>query len=213
MKTQIDFECFTATRGWLFCLPMLRRLCGIALLGIAVLLFAPAGRAQASDQSLADVARHHKPAHKAARVITNDDIPSVATQGEPSPHPAGSESKELSPTTNSSPAPGAKPSGSAAKNSKAGVTVPGLLTNGTLHEAQTLLENAKHDRQALIDNYDKIKRKLAGTNDESLRRLYSDSLAKRDESLARQDKIIADVESAIHAAQGANAEGDKNETQ
>ena len=95
------------------------------------------------------------------------------------------------------------------KNSKSGVTVPGLLTNGTLQQAQTLLENAKHDRQALIDNYDKIRRKLAETNDESLRRVYADSLARRDQSLAKQDKVIAEIESAIRAAQGANAEGDQ----
>ena len=209
MNTRTNSQCQIGSRGWLFSPRVLGLLCGTALMSAAVLVFPSASSAQSSDQSLADVARHNKPVRKAARVITNDDIPSAPTAPEPSPKAVGPDSPQTSPATNASRAPEAKPSGSEGKSSKSGVTVPGLLTNGTLQQAQTLLENAKHDRQALTDNYDKIRRKLAETNDESLRRVYADSLARRDQSLAKQDKVIAEIESAIRAAQGANAEGDQ----
>jgi len=209
MNTRINSQCLARTRGGLFCPQVVGLLCKTVLMSATVLVLAAASSAQSSDQSLADVARHKKPAHRAARVITNDDIPSVATAPEPSPKVAGSDSKDIFPSTNSSAEPGAKPSPSQTKNSKPGVTVKGLLTNGSLQQAQALLENAKHDRQTLIDNYDKVRRKLAETNDESLRRVYSDSLARQDESLARQDKIIAEVESAIRATRGENAEGEQ----
>jgi hypothetical protein len=189
---------------------------GAAVIAIAVLAFSLGSWAQSSDQSLAEVVRENRPARKAAHVITNDEIPSVATPGTASA--SGSANANTSDGTDTSPNPASsstakvsdqKPSG----NSKSAITVPGLLNNGSLRQAQALLEGLKHDRQALLDNYDKIEKKLADTNDDSLRQVYSDSLARRNETLARNEKAIADTESAIHAAQSADAQGGKNETQ
>jgi hypothetical protein len=86
-----------------------------------------------------------------------------------------------------------------------------LLANGTLQEAQNLLQTLKHDRQLLVDNYDKIEHKLAETNDDSLRRVYSESLARRNASLAEKDKSIVQLEDAVSAAR--DAQGGNNETQ
>jgi len=164
--------------------------------------------AQDSHESLADVIRQNKPSRKAARVVTNDEIPSVTPVAQSSA-PAGAADSQGAPANNDNSSSPAAPKDKSASASKSGITVPGLLSNGSLQQAQTLLESLKQDRQRLLDNYDKIEKKLAETNDDSLRRVYSDSMARRNETLARNDKAIADTESAIHAAQAADAQGDK----
>jgi len=180
-----------------------------------VLVFglAPA-RAQSSGASLSDVVRENKPAHKAAHVFTNDEIPSVASPVADSSSATGNSSiTDTKDNSASITTPSTAPSSKDAKNSKSGITVPGLLANGSLAQAQALLEGLKHDHQALIDNYDKIEKKLADTDDDSLRRVYSDSLSRRNEVMTRNEEAIADTESAIHAAQAADAQGDTHETQ
>lgn len=164
--------------------------------------------AQDSHESLADVVRQNKPARKAARVITNDEIPSVTPVAQVAA-PAGTADSDKAVAKEDSTSSPAAPKDKSANVSKSGITVPGLLSNGSLQQAQSLLESLKQDRQRLLDNYDKIERKLAETNDDSLRRVYSESLDRRNETMARNDKAIADTESAIRAAQAADAQGDK----
>lgn len=184
-----------------------------ATAALLLILSSLACLAQAADQSLAEVIRRNKPTHKAARVVTNDEIPSV-TPVSVSPANSSSADEKANITTDASSA-GATPAArdQSGKTSKSGITVPGLLNNGSLEQAKALLEGLKHDRQALLDNYDKIEKKLAETDDDSLRRIYSDSLARRHETMARNEKAIAETESAIQAAQAADAQGGKNETQ
>ena len=172
----------------------------------AALLFSSLCVAQNADQPLGDVARHKSTDHKAARVVTNDEIPSVS-QAQADALNASAGDKESS-------------SGQAAqsdKNSnppaaKGKVNVPGLLTNGTPAQAQSLLDSLKHDRQSLIDNYKKIEEKLAQTSDDSLRQVYMTSLARRDETLAKNQKQIDDTEKAIQSAsQASSAQGDNQQ--
>jgi hypothetical protein len=163
---------------------------------------------QDTDQSLGDLVRQKKPERKAARIVTNDEIPSVTPIAQSSA-PTGVSDTEKAAANDASSSNPATPKDKSANASKSGITIPGLLSNGSLQQAQSLLESLKQDRQKLLDNYDKIDKKLAETNDDSLRRVYSDSMARRNETLARNDKAIADTESAIHAAQAADAQGDK----
>ena len=183
--------------------------CLLRMLGIAsaILALGIATSAQSADQSLADVARQ-KPTRKAARVVTNDEIPSVIVPVSEPSRGGSSDAKDAPDAAASSSTTGKDP-GSKSKSSNNGITVPGLLTNGTVEQAKATLESLKHDRQLLLNNYDKIEKKMAETNDDSLRQMYSDSLARRDETLARNDKAIADMENAIRSAQGSDAQGGK----
>lgn len=165
-----------------------------------------------SDESLGDVARQNKPAHKAARVVTNDEIPSVAVPvADPSPASSTADAK-----ANSTDGPKAASESSAkdpgSKNSKAGITIPGVLTSGTLEQARSALDTLKHDRQAFLNNYDKIQQRLNDTDNEALRQSYMGIMATRDSTLARNAKQIADTENAIQAAEAAGAQGDNHET-
>ncbi len=201
----------SAARAWLLW-PASR--CTVAT-AFSLLLCVPVCWGQASGQSLAEVVRQNKPAHKAERVITNDDIPSVTPAPDSAATMPAADASDNKETTGNNASAAASPlsKDKAGTPSKSGITVPGFLNNGSLAQAQALLEGLKHDHQALIDNYDKIEKKLAETDDESLRQVYSDSLARRNQTMARNEKAIADTESAIHAAQAADAQGDTNETQ
>ncbi len=175
---------------------------------LLVLVFGLMCAAQSSDESLGEVVRESKPSHKAARVITNDEIPSVAVpQGEPQ---AGASEPEQNATASSTAAKGA-PEAKASKDSKSGITVPGVLSNATLEQARAALGTLKHDREAFINNYDKIQHELSQTENPALRQSFLDILATREKTLARNSKEISDLESAIQAAQ--NAQGGDHETQ
>jgi len=63
------------------------------------------------------------------------------------------------------------------------------------------LESLKHDEQVLLRRYAQIQEKLTSGTDEHLRRLYSDSLARRDQTLGRKRAQIGQVEKAIAAAE------------
>lgn len=172
--------------------------------------------AQTSDQDLAAVARQTRAKAKPTHIVTNDEIPSVpqaASMQEDSKGSAGStEATAGDDTTKAAGNKQAANSKAAQAHSKGqGVNVPGLLTDGTLDEAKALLGSLKHDRQALLDNYDKIQRKLADEQDDSLRRVYSDSLARRDETLAKNQKQIDDTEKAIQIAVQARGEQGDNQ--
>lgn len=197
--------CNSQRRSWVW---------ATAAVGSLVLLLSVGTWAQESDQPLGDVVRKHKPSQRAARVVTNDEIPSVSpNSATPASLPLSS-SKEEDAADASSASTSSRPessSGRPAQVKSGTITIPGLLANGNLQEAQKVLEGLQHDRQTLVDNYDKIERKLAETNDESLRRVYSESLANRDARVAEKDKSIAQLENAIRAAR--DAQGGTNETQ
>ena len=60
----------------------------------------------------------------------------------------------------------------------------------------------KQEEAALRRHYDDIQRKLVETKDQSLQRVYSESLSKRDETLARKRKQIEEVENNLHLVSG-----------
>ena len=156
--------------------------------GIAVALFALSGIVRAQDQSLAEVAKQ-KGGKTASRVITNEDL-------EASRPPEASVRVPVADT---------EPSKLGEKDSGPRITVLGLLEQATLSQARATLESLKHDEQVLLRRYAQIQEKLTSRTDEHLRKLYSDSLSRRDQTLARKRAQIEQVEKAIAAAESGRA--------
>ncbi|MGE5206224.1 MAG: hypothetical protein ACM3PW_11440 [Chlamydiota bacterium] len=161
--------------------------CGI---GAAVALLALGGSLWAQERSLPEVAKE-KGGKTAARVFTNEDLEAARPEEEGAAPPL--EKAEEKPA-----APGKE---------DARITVPGLLQEGSVSEARALLKSLQHDEEVLLRRYAQIQDKLSRESDEHLRQLYSNSLARRDETLARKRRQIEQVEKAIRAA----SRGSKNE--
>jgi hypothetical protein len=153
-------------------------------MGAAVALLALGGSAWAQERPLAEVAKE-KSGKAATRVFTDEDLEASR------PAEAAAPSAGL----NAEAAPAGKDTQSAR------LTVPGLLQEGSLQEARALLKSLQHDEEVLLRRYAQIEEKLAGEKDEHLRQLYSNSLARRDETLARKRGQIAQVTKAIGAAE------------
>jgi hypothetical protein len=151
----------------------------------ALLCLLPAAGAAAQDRPLPDVARQ-KAGKTAARVLTNEDL-------------------EKTPPTEDSPPPSRLASSHAAprpESREAGhIAVPGLLQEASPAEARAILKSLQHDQEVLLRRYAEIEHKLAGETDEHLRQLYSSSLLRRDETLARKRQQIEEVKKAIEAAE------------
>ena len=158
--------------------------------GAAVVLLAAGGVLWAQDRPLPEVAKQ-KSGKTASRVITNEDL-------------------EASRPPEASPAAAALPV-AAGKDSGPRITLPGLLEAGTLSQARATLESLKHDQEVLQRRYSQIQEKLSSGTDEHLRKLYSDSLARRDETLARKRRQIEEVEKAIEAAESRRASSPRSE--
>ena len=156
-------------------------------IGLAIALLTLGGVAQAQDRPLAEVAKQ-KSGKTATRVITNEDLES-SRPPDASPPAAATV---------------AKPAG-AEKDSGPRITIPGLLEEGTLSRARATLESLKHDEQVLLRRYAQLQEKLTSGTDEHLRKLYSDSLARRDETLARKRAQIEQVGKAIATAESGRA--------
>jgi hypothetical protein len=165
-----------------------------SLLGVA--LCAAQNQGPSDQESLAKIARQ-KPVRKAKVVITNDDVPSR-------PEPA-------SETPTVSPANSAAAAQNQAAKSKQDIPPPGLLPGTAIDQAREALENLKQQERVMIGRYDEMQHKLSETNDQSLRRLYSDSLSRRDETLARKRKQIEEAERALRSAtEVGSTQGDNN---
>ena len=157
-----------------------RKRCGI---GVTLLLLVLGGSLGAQERSLAEVAKE-KGGKTATRVFTNEDLE------------AGRLAEEGAARSR------AKAEGKPAAQGKeeARVTVPGLLQEGSVGEARALLKSLQQDEEVLLRRYAQIQEKLSRESDEHLRQLYSNSLARRDETLARKRRQIEQVEKAIRAA-------------
>ena len=167
----------------------------VSLLGVVV---CPAQNQGPSDQeSMANVARQ-KPVRKAKVVITNDDLPSRA---ESTPETSvGSPANSAAVAQNQ-----------AAQQSQQNIPLPGLPPGATIDQAREALESLKQEERVIVGRYDEIQHKLAETNDQSLHRLYSDSLSRRDETLARKRKQIEEAERAIRlATEAGSTQGGNN---
>jgi hypothetical protein len=162
------------------------RLCSVGL------LLALCGTGWAQERPLPEVARE-KSGKAASRVFTNEDL----ERGRPAETPSA--------------APAASPNPAAAEGSKSRITVPGLLEEGTLSRAREILESLRRDEQVLLRRYAQIEQKLSAETDAHLRQLYSNSLARREETLARKRLQIQQVEKAIEAAERTPAPRSKHE--
>ncbi len=137
-----------------------------------------------SERPLSTVARE-KSARKAKVVITDDDMPSHAK-------PA------LEPSVIASPDVVAAKKDEATKQQPKQTTVPTTLSQpAELDQAKQLVEELKQQEKMLIHSYDELERKLAEADSESRRRIFSESLANRDLSLARKRKQIEEAERAL----------------
>jgi len=133
---------------------------------------------------LSTVARE-KSTRKAKVVITDDDMPSHA---KPAPEPSATASPEIA----------AAKKDEAAKQQPKQTTAPTSLSQPVrLDQAQQLVEQLKQQEKMLIHSYDELERKLAEADSESRRRIFSESLANRDLSLARKRKQIEEAERAL----------------
>jgi hypothetical protein len=155
----------------------------VSLLGMAV---CAAQNQDPSDQeSMAKVARQ-KSVRKAKVVVTNDDLPSRP--------------ESTSETSTNSPANNAAAGQHQAEQSKQNTPLLGRSAGATIDQAREALESLKREERIMIGRYDEMQHKLSETNDESLRRLYSDSLSRRDETLTRKRKQIEEAERALRSA-------------
>jgi hypothetical protein len=166
----------------------------VSLLGMA--LCAAQNQDPSDQESMAKVARQ-KSVRKAKVVITNDDLPSRP--------------ESTSETSTDSPANSAAAAQHQAEQSKHNTLLPGRATDATIDQAREALESLKREERTMIGRYDEIQHKLSETNDQSLHRLYSDSLSRRDETLARKRKQIEEAERALRiATEAGSTQGDNN---
>jgi hypothetical protein len=167
----------------------------VSMLGVAVCT--GQNRSPSDQESVAKVARQ-KSVRKAKVVITNDDLPS---RPESTPETsAGSPANSATVAQNQ-----------AAQQSQQNIPLPGLPSGATIDQAREALESLKREERVMVGRYDEIQHKLAETNDQSLHRLYSDSLSRRDETLARKRKQIEEAERAIRlATEAGSTQGGNN---
>jgi hypothetical protein len=166
----------------------------VSLLGMA--LCAAQNQDPSDQESMAKVARQ-KSVRKAKVVITNDDLPSRP--------------ESTSETSTDSPANSAAAAQHQAEQSKQNIPLPGRAPGATIDQAREALESLKREERTMIGRYDEIQQKLSETNDQSLHRLYSDSLSRRDETLARKRKQIEEAERALRiATEAGSTQGDNN---
>ena len=144
----------------------------------------------ASDRPLAKVARE-KSGRKAKVVITDDDMPSRV---QPVPEPSASSGSKTAATEKEE----------TAKQEPRQMTAPSDVSQPVqLDQARQLVEQLKQQEQMLIHSYDEVARKLAEADSESRRRIFSESLANRDVSLARKRKQIEEAERALQGIEKA----------
>jgi hypothetical protein len=149
-----------------------------------------------ADRPLATVARE-KSVRKAKVVITDEDMPShpqaapqISASGRADA--AAAEKDETAKKDES------------AKQPSTQTTPPSSLSQPVeLDQARQLVEQLKQQEQMLIHSYDEIARKLAEADSDSRRRIFSESLANRDVSLARKRKQIEEAERALQGIEKA----------
>ena len=164
----------------------------VSLLGVAVC--AAQNQSPSDQESVAKVARQNS-VRKAKVVITNDDLPS---------RPASTPETSAGSPANST----AAAQNQAAQQSQQNIPLP---PGATIDQAREALESLKREERVMVGRYDEIQHKLAETNDQSLHKLYSDSLSRRDETLARKRKQIEEAERAIRlATEAGSTQGGNN---
>jgi hypothetical protein len=164
--------------------------CGRVVVGVSALLLS-AGLAWTADAPCKTKGTNGANCKK-SHVITNDDLSGTAMR----PKPSGANvPASLKPVSEN----GVARNSSGSSNGT--VTVDGLISGGSISDASALLETLKHDEQTMIKRYEQIEGKLSTEQNEQMRKLYTDSLSRREETLANKRDQIRQVETAIHAAE------------
>jgi hypothetical protein len=166
-----------------------------AALMLAAVVCAAQGQSD-QDQPLTKVARE-KSARKAKVVITDDDLPSRA---EPTVETSASSQTD-------SPAAEKAEKDDSAQPAKQSAAASGPKQPATVDETRALVEQLKQQLQVLTRRYDEMQRKASETDNESLRRMYSESLANRDRTLAQKQKQIDEAERALRLAEAGPTQG------
>ena len=201
MATSVIVANASVNRGATPVCSALVRLSKIAAIVLASLLSAGICAAQDQQQSdadrpLAEVARE-KSVRKAKVVITDEDMPSH-------PQAAPQISASASPDAAAAEKDDAAKKAESAKQPPTQTTPPSTLSQPVeLDQARLLVEQLKQQEQMLIHSYDEVARKLAEADSESRRRIFSESLANRDVSLARKRKQIEEAERALQGIEKA----------
>lgn len=153
------------------------------------------------EQDLAKVA-HTRSGRKAKVVLTDEDLPSRPEPTKAARSHEASEASSDNSTDQKERAPDSPEKGdkSAPHSETAQIT--------TVEGARTALENLKEQKQSLIRRYDEMERKLEAENSEFVRHLYSDALAKRNETLARVQRQIDEAEQALRTMESAKPKGE-----
>ena len=170
----------------------------IVIVGMATCLCAAQDQTQPpQEKSLGELA-HKKAARKAKTVITNDDLPSRPPEA------------SLQPATDAPQTAATSEANSTEEHASNKATDPEPKSPGSLAEARSMVKAVKLHEQQLIRRYDELQRKLSETDNEHLRRVYSDALVGREENLALVHKQIAEAEKAVRLAEEAGkAQGDQ----
>ena len=149
-----------------------------------------------ADRPLAKVARE-KSVRKAKVVITDEDMPS---HPQPAPQISASGRADAAAAEKDETA----KKDESAKQPTTQTTPPSSLSQPVeLDQARQLVEQLKQQEQMLIHSYDEIAHKLAEADSDSRRRIFSESLANRDVSLARKRKQIEEAERALQGIEKA----------
>jgi hypothetical protein len=171
----------------------------IVIVGMATCVFGTQDQTQAAEEKSLGEVVHKKSARKAKTVITNDDLPSRPP-----------ESSQAATDTRQAPA-ATGDSNSSEKHAANSATDSEPKVPGTLAEARSTMETLKSHEQQLIRRYDEIQRKLSETDNEHLRRVYSDALMGREENLTLVHKQIEEAKKAVRLAEEASkAQGDQS---
>jgi hypothetical protein len=152
-----------------------------------------------STVPLAEVARQ-RPTKKATIVVDEDFLRKLkAAHGQADAEPAAA--APVVAEANSETDAKASAEASAKAASGKGLTVKGLLENGTVEQARQLLNGLRKDKETLLTRYEQLRQKVTTENNDFLRRLYMNSLSNRDHTLATKQQQIDAVQKAIQSAE------------
>ncbi len=150
------------------------------ILPILALLSVGAGLTQEEQRPLGDVARQNKPAAKARKVITNDEIPSVQVPDTPSAPAASGESAKSAPDQ--------------AAQGKADKAKPKAELSPKDKEKQDRIEALKKDRESLLKIQKQMQDKLANETLDNRREVWSSMLQHANEQLEQNQKELDQVQ-------------------
>ncbi len=172
-----------------------------SLAPIALFLAASAALCQENSVPLGDVVRQNKPIKKAARVITNDDLPQRA---EPDSAPPSTGATSTASTTAPDASGGANPSGSPANGKTAEApSVGGKQESGKAAELKAQLADIKSEQSGLENAIKEAEGKLAAEQDPARQEELAAMIKRMNASLENRKSRSAEIKSQLDQLQPA----------